>query len=55
MDFDTLKTVLDVGLGCLALMLYRQHGQILQNHEVRITILEAHKPKRKRKPREDQC
>jgi hypothetical protein len=46
MDWDTVKTVADIGLGAIALVYVHRAGRILQNHEVRITVLEKH-PRRK--------
>jgi hypothetical protein len=47
-DIDTIKMILDVGGGGLALLLYSRHGKILANHEERITVLEAKAPRRKK-------
>lgn len=41
MDLETLRTLADIGLGAIALVYVRRAGQILQNHETRITVLET--------------
>lgn len=40
LDWDSIKTLADVGLGTVALMMYHRQGEVLKNHEIRITTLE---------------
>lgn len=47
MDWETIKAVVDMGLGGIALALYYQQSKILKNHELRLTQLEA-KPRKRR-------
>lgn len=40
LNFDVIKTLLDVGLGAVALVYARRLGLLLENHETRLTKLE---------------
>lgn len=39
-DWDTLRTLADIGLGAVALYYARNLGKVIENHETRLVALE---------------
>lgn len=49
MDLDTVKTAIDTGLGAVALLYAHRVGRLLEKQDVRLTVLEKRRIRRRRR------